>query len=67
VYICETKGNNMKSYTEINGEIKEVKILAESKLTVSVEASDFALGRIQAFRAKSEIFTSLTKAKKYFK
>jgi len=57
----------MKNYTEINGEIKEVKILAESKLTVSVEAYDFSLGRIQAFRTKSEIFTSLTEAKKYFK
>jgi len=57
----------MKIYTEINGEIKEVKKLAESKTLVSVEAYDLVAGRMQAFRTKSEIFTSLIKAKKYFK
>ena len=57
----------MKNYTEIKGEIKEVKILAESKTTVKVEAYDLTAGRIEAFRTKSEVFTSLTKAKKYFK
>lgn len=57
----------MKNYTEIRGEIKEVKILSESKTTVKVEAYDLTAGKIEAFRTKREIFTSKSAAKKHFK
>jgi uncharacterized protein YydD (DUF2326 family) len=56
----------MKKYTEIRGIITEVKIIAESNTTAKVEAC-FLDERIEAFRTKSELFTSITKAKKYFK
>ena len=56
----------MKYYTEIRGEIKQVKILASNLRLVKIEA--YELGeRIEALRVKSEVFTSIRKAKKYFK
>jgi hypothetical protein len=68
--LCVTKAKKMKSYTQIRGEVKEVKILNANPTNpniLKVEAWDFTDGRLEAFRVKSEVFTSLTKAKKYFK
>lgn len=57
----------MKYYTEIRGEIKEVKILTENQLAAKVEAYLSNGERVEAFRAKSELFTNKAIATKYFK
>jgi len=60
----------MKHYTQIRGEVKEVKILSANPANpnvLKVEAWDFTDGRLEAFRVKSEVFTNKVKAAKYFK
>lgn len=59
----------MKLYTEIQGDIKEVKILIESAsgMMLKVEAYDFTGGRIETFRTKGEVFNTKAAAIKYFK
>jgi len=56
----------MKSYTYIKSEIKPVKILAEEKGVLKIEAEDL-MGKTIALRVKSEVFTTKAAAKKYFK
>lgn len=60
----------MKHYTQIRGEIKEVKIISSNHKNpniLKVEVWDFTDGRLEAIRVKSEVFTNKAKAKKYFK
>jgi len=64
------QNQRMKYYTQIRGEVKDVKIISTNSNNsniVKVEAWDFTDGRLEAFRVKSELFINKAKAEKYFK
>lgn len=61
-----TATSNKKHYTYIKSEVVPVVILKEENGVIKVEAEDIT-GKTIALRVKREVFTSKTKAVKYFK